>query len=460
MCGLIWVHRKDGKHAHKTVVKRFENQKTRGVDGFGFIENEELKGGGYALKAWYQSQTEAPMRAQIKQATVSDILFHHRIPTSTPNVREATHPILVSHPSLKYDYYVVHNGVIHNADILRKKHEEQGYVYNTIVQTFYRSGASEYLAKEQFNDSEALAIDLAQVIESDRIGTTATGSIAFIVQQVEKTQDRKVIAMYFGHNGQNPLMIEDVKDLLCLSSAGNGEDVETHVLFKYDYATKKIEKVRDLEIGYKPIVTRHVPNTHKNPTQKTMGFRVNEHGEEDTGADYWPPNHKVTCLCKRCERYWGQYKVEAKRSVAESVAENNRTMESLGISMGEEYNDEEPEIFATLTLANGTIRTFETAEEFTYYNWDIMKRIEEMEADLETARAMYRAANTKRSEKIELEETIESYEKQLVDLDGERCRYNDIYDTIDWTKEGSEPTTTKAIIVAGDPATPDTSDKF
>ena len=91
------VSRSDGLPASKPVQRRYTAQKSRGVRGFGYIAVENGK-----IKRVVRSTTEAGIERELKQETASEILFHHRLPTSTPNVEDSTHPIVIKNKLLKY----------------------------------------------------------------------------------------------------------------------------------------------------------------------------------------------------------------------------------------------------------------------------------------------------------------------------------------------------------------------
>jgi len=249
MCGIIHCKRKDGKLANKPILKRFEKQKSRGTEGFGFIEiNDGIVG------AEIRTRTEKEIKEKLAQSTATEIMFHHRTPTSTPNFIEATHPIKVSHKSLIYDYYVMHNGIISNDDKLRDKHLDNGFIYTTeIVKKWITSGKT-YIDK-MWNDSEALAIDFCLAIEK---GTeiTAEGSIAMVALQFSK-KNRKAVALFFCRNAGNPLKVEDGKDFFCISSE-SGKEIPKDTLYRLDYVKgelryekKTIGKfIYDYETGY------------------------------------------------------------------------------------------------------------------------------------------------------------------------------------------------------------------
>lgn len=233
MCGIIHCKKRNTK-ANKTVIKRFENQKSRGTQGFGYVELVK----GYVVGE-VRTQTEKEIMQHLKTSVADEIMFHHRIPTSTPNFIESTHPIKVSNPILKYNYYVIHNGMISNDSDMRKEHLDLGFVYTTDTTKKYETRGTVYYDDVEWNDSESLAIDFAIAIEND-MPMKSKGSIALIALQYEK-KTGKAISLFWGHNAGNPLKIEDAKEFLCLSSE-TGKDVETDYLFEMSYANGVITK--------------------------------------------------------------------------------------------------------------------------------------------------------------------------------------------------------------------------
>lgn len=160
-----------------------------------------------------------------KKAT--EILFHHRMPTSTDNVRNACHPFSTKE-HFEHNYVGVHNGVLWNEDELRKQHERMGIDYVSEQQ----DGA--------YNDSEALIYDIARYIEGQVDYLTAEGSIAFIVIQRDKSG--KATALYFGRNEGNPLVMKHTKKSFTLSSEGEGDLILPNTMYRYDYDTGVISQ--------------------------------------------------------------------------------------------------------------------------------------------------------------------------------------------------------------------------
>lgn len=262
MCGIIHCKRTDKKFANNLVRKRYFKQKSRGSTGFGFIEMQD----GF-VKAEVRTQTEAEILKHLESSTADEILFHHRHPTSTPNFIEATHPIKVSNKNLKYNYYVVHNGIIWNDKTLHNKHIEDGYEYTTEIQKKWIASVNVYEASI-WNDSEAVAIDFAELIEKKK-PMQARGSIAIVALQYSK-KTGKAIALYYGHNSGNPLRIEDNRDFMALSSE-SGKSLPADMLYRYSYKTDSTS-CRAVDIGY------HEP-------AKQIGFITTLSGKVETDWD-------------------------------------------------------------------------------------------------------------------------------------------------------------------------------
>lgn len=246
MCGLLFISKKDGKCVDRMIAKHYHSQKSRGTEGFGFIALDKSR----KISAWKQSTAEALIMKELNKEWSGTILFHHRMPTSTPNVVEATHPIKVSHESLEHDYYLIHNGIIHNCDAMREKHVKMGLHYTTEMVTLIRTQKQEYVNDIEFNDSESLAIEMALVLDGKQEKLECRGSIAFICYQVDKAT-QKVKYVFFGRNYSNPLIMSHTENYLMLSSVGAGVSLETDTLYTYNFDTDIVTK-KDMDInGYK-----------------------------------------------------------------------------------------------------------------------------------------------------------------------------------------------------------------
>lgn len=234
MCGIIHCKKQNkNEKANKLVIKRFEKQRSRGTQGFGYVE---IKSG--IVVAEVRTQTEKEIMEKLEKSEADEIMFHHRLPTSTPNIIESTHPIRVFNDNLKYGYYVVHNGVIRNDEELREQHVKDGFEYTTELKKQFVTNKNIY-SEVMWNDSEAVAIDFCQAIETSK-KMTSEGSIAIVALQFEKDSG-KAIALYFGRNEGNPLKIENDANFLSISSE-SGKDLKTNTLYRYDYSKNAISE--------------------------------------------------------------------------------------------------------------------------------------------------------------------------------------------------------------------------
>jgi len=227
MCGIVYVKRKDGKPAYKSVLKRYRAQKGRGTDGFGYVAVKDNK-----VVSYKRATTEAAIIKLLVEETAPEILFHHRMPTSTPNLEEAAHPILVEQDGMGHQYIFVHNGVIRNHKELREKHLRMGLSYGTDLAAGYTSLSSgkQYNTHVIYNDSEALALETALVLEGKQYSIGTEGTVAAIGLQ---TKGPDVVSRFFFRNHGNPLKYHEDKHMITLTSIGQGEEVDTvrmHVL--------------------------------------------------------------------------------------------------------------------------------------------------------------------------------------------------------------------------------------
>lgn len=246
MCGVLFARRRDKHPVKKALLKRYSHQATRGKKGYGFLEIVNGK-----VQEVQRFETENQAEAAVKQSSASEILFHHRLPTSTPNEKDMTHPIVVKNKELASDYYVIHNGVMRNEHTLKAKHEELGYEYTTLRQeiTIVKSkNHKKETTVEGFNDSEAFAIELARFLDGKSDKIDAVGTIAFIC--IETDHKGNVLSIHYGRNAGNPLVIENNGDLFFIKSEGNKDDemVPVDRLHTIDYKTGTL-LVKEVPIG-------------------------------------------------------------------------------------------------------------------------------------------------------------------------------------------------------------------
>lgn len=238
MCGILWVQSKKKKSAVKPLLKRFRNQEGRGTDGFGYV-SVALDG---TVSEVIRATEEKDIIAALNNENSAAILMHHRSPTSLPNYEGATHPFVVKDARFKYDYIVVHNGVIRNFELMFEDFKKDGYTFlsemksSTIHEFVNTKEWYEFDEKNTINDSEAFAVDLAKNLEDKATYIRSTGTIAFIALQVDK-ETNKVVNLIWGKNEGNPLMLEDDKALFCLKSAGSGKPVGNGTFYIKNWIT-------------------------------------------------------------------------------------------------------------------------------------------------------------------------------------------------------------------------------
>lgn len=243
MCGIVYVQRKDNKPAVKQVLKRYTAQKGRGSEGFGYVAVKQSQ----RVTKVNRFMFEHEIKEALELTKHQHILFHHRYPTSTPNLPEAAHPITVSHSELEYDYIVVHNGVISNDETLKEGHEALGYKYTTQLACQYVTPTGQiYTDGYQWNDSEALAIELARNIEGKTDNVEAKGAIAYIVMQVEK-ETQRAVALYYGTNGGNPLTVDTAKEFVCIASEG-GKAINDNICYRMSLPDNTVTEYLQVQV--------------------------------------------------------------------------------------------------------------------------------------------------------------------------------------------------------------------
>lgn len=221
MCGLIWIKRKDGKKAYKNVLKRYRAQQHRGKEGYGYVAIQDNK-----VVSYKRAVTELEIIKLMEKEVASEILFHHRLPTSTPNLEETAHPIKVSNHYLDHEYFFAHNGVIRNTEDLKKEHEKLGFRYNTELLEGIKSVSTGnmYVEKKRWNDSESLAIESALVIDGRQKAINTKGPAAVIGLKVKGDV---VVDRFFYRNTMNPLCYHEDNVMIAITSLGKGNFIPT-----------------------------------------------------------------------------------------------------------------------------------------------------------------------------------------------------------------------------------------
>jgi len=257
MCGIVAGFNKS-KDINEEVLLQFEDQSSRGTNGFGMIFLDEK--GKFSL-ARSTGQIKAIMNAYMTPSKM--LIFHHRTPSSSKNKISQTHPILVSSGDLKHEYYFMHNGVIRNDDDRKKYHnEELGYEYSTDVEVDGWYDKKEMMS----NDSEVLGYDIARFIEGQTKEIKTAGSAAFVMTQVDK-KSQKVTKIFYGRNTGNPLKLAKSRDYIFLSSEGKGADIKEDMLYSFKPNDYKITKK-------KMVIPVTVPETKEEKAKKDEEEKV------------------------------------------------------------------------------------------------------------------------------------------------------------------------------------------
>lgn len=325
MCGIVFV-KGPSEHIVDTVLKHYKAQKSRGVEGFGFVAMNGNK------LVWNRTQHEYEIKNKLKKVNGhSEVLFHHRYPTSTENIEEAAHPIKVSHKELEFDYYVVHNGVITNDDKLKEKHEKIGYKYTTEIEKYIsvkNKKEKYYITGSEYNDSECLAIELARFNEGLSSDIDTIGSVAFIMLQVEK-KTQKPVSLHYGRNSGNPLGWTVDGNYEVLASEGQ-DKIAVNTWFTYSYKTG-FTISQSVEIGttYAYTGSQYTGATYGLTAGKTYG---NDH--DGYGDDYY--------LGSDGKRYkYNETATHARTNVCDvPVDDEDEAHESVGIARAYDMIDE------------------------------------------------------------------------------------------------------------------------
>lgn len=274
MCGIIYSHDFNGNPVNNNILNLYDNQRSRGTEGFGLFDGQMLN--------LVRATKENKILKWLVKYDSDLVLFHHRYPTSTINVKNAAHPFTTKDYFGNVQYVLIHNGVIRNSHDLRDDHLLKGIEYGSTQ----KDGT--------FNDSEALLWDVALTLEGDQKELKAYGSIAFICIRMV---DGKLDKLHFARN-TNPINMLRDKNGITLSSEGKGEPVDTQKLYTFNYELKRLTK-RDMQIpSYDTTYT--APRTWNDGDYSSygnycsVGNRVDSYLNEyeDNDLDYYTEEEK------------------------------------------------------------------------------------------------------------------------------------------------------------------------
>lgn len=260
MCGIVYAHDFTGAPVNNGIMQQFDNQRSRGTQGFGLFDGQEM----HIAKA----ASEDKILKWLVKYDSNLIMFHHRWPTSTINVKQAAHPFATKKYFGDNQYILVHNGIITNAWELVDDHEQLGISYQSELQD------------GTFNDSESLLWDVALYLEGKQTELKTTGQVAFVCIKLHKG---KLDKLFFGRNN-NPLNMYRDKHGIALSSEGNGEPIEPHTLYTWNYELKRLT-TKPLRI---PSFAAYVASTANNYMGYQGTGRWDKWGDDDEYS-YSPP---------------------------------------------------------------------------------------------------------------------------------------------------------------------------
>jgi predicted glutamine amidotransferase len=232
MCGLVYGHSLTKQPVNSYILEQYKKQRSRGTEGFGVFDGQ--------YNHLIHHPSEKGIKRWLKRYESNILMFHHRNPTSTINVRRACHPFSTGDYFGDNEYILIHNGYIWNADDRFVEHQEMGIQYKSLLQDL------------TFNDSEALLWDFALYMEGKIDKVEAGGAIAFIAV---KLTDGELTNLYFGRN-TNPLHMENTDKGLFLASEGKGQMIDSYTLYDYKYADN-MYSMTDLALGSRYAPTKY-----------------------------------------------------------------------------------------------------------------------------------------------------------------------------------------------------------
>lgn len=106
MCGIIGTYVNDPEYIKSEIMLIYEAQKTRGTDGFGILVRKEDGSFVRDRTTTYSEIKKSHVWNEISENNV--VIFHHRQPTSTPNVPKCNHPFVNEDSTIA----LAHNGIV------------------------------------------------------------------------------------------------------------------------------------------------------------------------------------------------------------------------------------------------------------------------------------------------------------------------------------------------------------
>jgi len=148
MCGIIGVKVVKAKKIRKNIKRIYRHQAHRGTDGYGIAIG--VNGGIVRHRSKGEGEIFNPSNWRgIKNG--ASVLFHHRIPTSTPNLPACNHPIM----NEKMTMALVHNGMVSQHVGIWDDLEKAGHKFETEI-TYNAVEGGKRCTYSEITDSEVL----------------------------------------------------------------------------------------------------------------------------------------------------------------------------------------------------------------------------------------------------------------------------------------------------------------
>ncbi|MHC1571146.1 MAG: class II glutamine amidotransferase [Methanosarcinales archaeon] len=195
MCGIIGAVVRDARTLREEIEMLYYQQRGRGTHGFGVAVKKKDGGLFRERTATEREIFSAPIWDMIEEEDL--VMFHHRLPTSTPNHPLCNHPIANEDQSIM----LVHNGVIYNAE---RYFSMNGHTYETAITTIKMVGGEEISRTVEFTDSEAAVHMFEDLLKKHGDSMKAMKELveecwhsSFLILKSDEHR------MYWGSNGQD-----------------------------------------------------------------------------------------------------------------------------------------------------------------------------------------------------------------------------------------------------------------
>lgn len=247
MCGIIGcIAGEDRKEQFSNIFDLYENQKLRGSNGAGVCVSNPSTGKVRRVRTydphWLFSAYYKDLWGSIREGDL--VMFHHRIPTSTPEGESYNHPLANENK----DIFMVHNGILYNYEQVGKELMKKGHKFESYDgKTFTDSEVLIHLLEDADTTS------IKEMVQHLTTGIHGSFAIAFFHKYSNK--------MYlYAH--ENPIIISkdldnnyyfssefDERNLQGLTQVKELDDDELGVLSSKGYTKIKIIKNKQKDWG-------------------------------------------------------------------------------------------------------------------------------------------------------------------------------------------------------------------